>query len=135
MDKKFQKIAVKAFIVRDNKVLLLQSGNKRGWWEFPGGKIEYGEDAEAALKREIKEELLIETFTNEGIIDCLSRIVDFGEAGQPYHIIYPIYKCSIPEDAVFTLSEEHINGGWFSEDEVRDLEMWEGYRKLVLENL
>ena len=52
-----------AVIVRDGKILIGQ--RPRGeWgeleWEFPGGKLEPGEDAPAALARELREELAIE---------------------------------------------------------------------------
>lgn len=52
-----------AVIKKDNKILIAQRSNKMSLplkWEFPGGKIEKGEDKKAALKREIQEELSIE---------------------------------------------------------------------------
>lgn len=50
---------VGAAIVRDGAVLCAQraAGPLAGWWEFPGGKVEAGESAHAALRREIAEEL------------------------------------------------------------------------------
>jgi mutator protein MutT len=51
---------VAAVIRRDRKILITQrSGNVHlgGLWEFPGGKVEPGESLEAALEREIQEEL------------------------------------------------------------------------------
>lgn len=51
---------VGAIIVRGGKVLAAQRGPGmalEGMWEFPGGKIEQGEHPEAALVREIREEL------------------------------------------------------------------------------
>lgn len=40
-------------------------GEFKGWWEFPGGKIEKGESPQQALKREIKEELNTEINVGE----------------------------------------------------------------------
>ena len=50
---------VAAIIVRDGRVFATQRGYGawKDWWEFPGGKIEPGESPEAALVREIREEL------------------------------------------------------------------------------
>jgi 8-oxo-dGTP diphosphatase len=51
---------VGAVIVRDGLVFCVQrgpDGSLPGMWEFPGGKIEEGEAAAAALEREIQEEL------------------------------------------------------------------------------
>ncbi len=54
---------VAAVIERDGKILICQ--RKRGGphplkWEFPGGKVEPGEDSPSALARELREELQIE---------------------------------------------------------------------------
>lgn len=48
-----------AVILHDQRILAAQRGTGafKGLWEFPGGKIEAGESPEAALTREIKEEL------------------------------------------------------------------------------
>ena len=51
---------VAGMIVRDGRVLLARRGpamDLAGHWEFPGGKLEAGEGPEAALVRELREEL------------------------------------------------------------------------------
>jgi len=130
MDKKFQKVAVKAFIVKDNKVLLLQGGG-RGWWELAGGKIEYGENPREALARELQEELSVDNISIGEIIEARSRINDIGE---PLHMVFIIYRCTMTDNE-FKISDEHVDWKWASVEEVKELPMWEGYREVILENM
>jgi 8-oxo-dGTP pyrophosphatase MutT (NUDIX family) len=53
----FGKVAVKAVIVKDGKVLICRDARNADMWEIPGGRINEGEKLEEALKREIIEEL------------------------------------------------------------------------------
>ena len=53
-------VRVVAAVIKDNNRIFATArgyGEFKGWWEFPGGKIEAGETPEQALAREIKEEL------------------------------------------------------------------------------
>ncbi|WP_339717000.1 (deoxy)nucleoside triphosphate pyrophosphohydrolase, partial [uncultured Sneathiella sp.] len=56
-------VAAVALVDDDNRVLIAQRPEGKsmaGLWEFPGGKVETGETPEAALIRELKEELAID---------------------------------------------------------------------------
>lgn len=59
----FKVIVCGAILNKEKKIFLARRKAEKklgGFWEFPGGKLEHGEELEAALKREIKEELTID---------------------------------------------------------------------------
>lgn len=64
MKSKFQTplLAVDGLLVKEGKILLVKRAIEpfKGYWTLPGGRIEYGEEAESSLRREMKEELGIE---------------------------------------------------------------------------
>ena len=84
-------VAAVALIDADNRVLIAQRPEGKsmaGLWEFPGGKIEPGETPEAALHRELKEEL--------GIDLCMTCLAPFNFASHAYeafHLLMPLYIC------------------------------------------
>ena len=80
-----------ALIDADGRVLLQQRPPGKamaGLWEFPGGKVEPGETPEAALVRELEEELGIETHSS-----CLAPATFASEALGDRHLLLLLYVC------------------------------------------
>lgn len=109
---------VATVIFREGKVLCVQRPkNSKEYislkWEFPGGKVEQGEDRIQALKREILEELQLEIQN----IDFLTTV----EHIYPdFHLVMHAYKCKISSgEPVLT---EHADMKWLPVDELDQLD-------------
>jgi 8-oxo-dGTP diphosphatase len=84
-------VAACALIDADGRILLARrpEGKKMaGLWEFPGGKLAPGETAEAALIRELKEELGIDVATS-----CLAPFTFASHDYGHFHLLMPLYLC------------------------------------------
>ena len=114
MDCKFF-IAVKALLFYDGKFLLVKRSDKaRGehhFWEFPGGRMEFGETPEDALTRELMEE----TGLSVKII-CPLQTWNFYR-GDDTQIVGVTFLCKATTDTV-RLSNEHDAYAWVTHDEL-----------------
>jgi 8-oxo-dGTP diphosphatase len=84
-------VSAVALIDRDGRVLLAQRPEGKsmaGLWEFPGGKVEPGETPEAALIRELHEELGIATWSS-----CLAPLTFASHAYPDFHLLMPLFAC------------------------------------------
>jgi len=80
-----------ALIDTEGRVLLAQRPQGKslaGLWEFPGGKVEVGETPEAALIRELGEELGIETKSS-----CLAPLTFASHSYDDFHLLMPLFAC------------------------------------------
>lgn len=84
-------VSAVALIDPDGRVLIAQRPEGRsmaGLWEFPGGKVEPGETPEAALIRELGEELGIDTWAS-----CLAPLSFVSHAYDDFHLLMMLYAC------------------------------------------
>ena len=86
-------VAAVALVDSDGRVLLAQRPEGKamaGLWEFPGGKVHAGETPEAALIRELKEELDIDTDAK-----CLAPYTFASHSYPDFHLLMPLYVCRV----------------------------------------
>ena len=103
----------------DGRVLLAQRPDGKsmaGMWEFPGGKVEPGETPEAALIRELNEELDIDT-----VESCLAPLSFASHAYDDFHLLMLVYVCR-----KWKRTPRPVEGGaltWARAARLRDYEM------------
>lgn len=86
-------VAAVALVDADGRVLLAQrppGKSMAGLWEFPGGKVHEGETPEAALVRELKEELGIDTAES-----CLAPFAFASHGYEAFHLLMPLFVCRV----------------------------------------
>jgi 8-oxo-dGTP diphosphatase len=123
-----QRVAMKAVLVHNGKILLLREastygeGTQTGRWHMPGGRINPGEPWQTALKREVSEETGITEFE----IDAPIFVGEWFPTikGVPTHIVAMFHLCHVTNPVVL-LSEEHDDYRWVSADDWRELDVME----------
>ncbi|MDK7667436.1 NUDIX hydrolase [Cytobacillus oceanisediminis] len=111
-------IAIKGLIIHQGKALILQRADHddvgAGTWECVGGKLEFGEEIEGSLIREVKEEAGIDIS-----IEKLLYATTF-QTDPTRQVVVLKYLCSCQTDTVL-LSDEHKDFRWVPKDEAKQL--------------
>ncbi len=112
-------VVAAALLDKDNRVLLAQrpvGKSMAGLWEFPGGKVEPEESPEAALIRELDEELGIDITPA-----CLAPFTFASHAYDEFHLLMPLYICRKWHGTVTPREGQTI--AWVRANKLRSYEM------------
>jgi 8-oxo-dGTP diphosphatase len=112
-------VVAAALVDIDGRVLIARRPEGKalaGLWEFPGGKVEPGERPEAALIRELSEELGIDV--QEA---CLAPFVFASHAYDSFHLVMPLYLCRRWSGLV--VAREHAALAWVRPNALSDYPM------------
>jgi len=107
-------VAAVALLNEEGKVLLAKRPPGRplaGLWEFPGGKVDPGEDPETALIRELMEELGIEIARAD-----LVPLTFASHAYPEFHLLMPLYLCKRWEADIAAQENQELL--WVKPDEL-----------------
>lgn len=108
-----------ALVDPDGRILLTQrpaGKTMAGLWEFPGGKVEPMETPEAALIRELGEELGINVATS-----CLAPFTFASHGYEGFHLLMPLYLCRIWRG--IPRAREGQNLAWVYPNQIKDYAM------------
>ena len=108
-----------ALVDADKRILLAQRPEGKqlaGLWEFPGGKVDAGERPEAALIRELREELGITV--KEA---CLAPLTFASHAYETFHLLMPLYICRRWEGTPHGMEGQKL--AWARVNELRNYPM------------
>ncbi len=110
-------LIVSAALIENSEEVLLskrKEGLFKGFWEFPGGKVEEAESPEECLQRELKEELGIQVK-----VEKIEEVV-----WMPYehfNLLLLLYKCKLEKGTPVPLGCEEVR--WFKKGEIFSLPM------------
>jgi ADP-ribose pyrophosphatase YjhB (NUDIX family) len=99
-------VVAQAVILDADRTLLAVRGDLRGW-ELPGGTVEPGEEVEAALRREVREETGLE-------IEIVRRVGEYHRSGFRPHVAV-VFACR-PRGGALRTSGESRAVAWFAAD-------------------
>ena len=102
---------VAAILIQDGRLLATQRGYGpwKDWWEFPGGKVEQGEEPREALRREMQEELAVNIEAGKLVASVEYDYPDF-------HLSMLCFRCRVVADRLTLL--EHEAARWLSQEEL-----------------
>jgi 8-oxo-dGTP diphosphatase len=112
-------VSAVALLDADARVLLAQrppGKSLAGLWEFPGGKVEAGETPEAALIRELKEELSVDIRAS-----CLAPLGFASHSYEKFHLLMPLYICRQWQGRIEPTEGQKI--AWVRAQNLRDYPM------------
>ena len=112
-------LGVKALICNKENELLLVERERRSkfstqsYWDLPGGRIQKGETQLQALRRELEEEVGLQTIDEVYPLGMYPTNVRIPQPNGDVGLILALYAVTISSDFIPQLGEDHTSYGWF----------------------
>ncbi|MFH1916057.1 MAG: NUDIX hydrolase [Nanoarchaeota archaeon] len=118
----YQKITVAGLLIHGGKVLVIRRSKHEAYlsgnYELPGGKVDFGEQPEDALKREFLEETGLTIDVKKPY-----RVFSYISHENKRHIVEIVYTVDLKNQPDITLSEEHDDYQWITPTDIDQLPM------------
>ena len=125
-----QKISVGGMLVKDGKVLVVRRSNVEevlsGYYELPGGKVDFGDHPEETVIREFKEEVGLD-ITITRLLKVFTYVINYK------HTVELVYVVS--GEGKVRLSSEHDDYKWVNIYELDALQMTKEMKENIREGL
>lgn len=129
IDDSLYRVAVRALIIHNNKVLLVKEYDAGGWWAIPGGGIDYSETLSSSFTREIEEELGVPAEHISSDFKIIYHTIGKVVNGVPRMNVY--FKASILKERI--KKTKHVQQyAWFGKEEFLESNLNASYDKIEL---
>jgi 8-oxo-dGTP diphosphatase len=122
------KVATKAIIAKDGKILMTRDHRDNAIWDLPGGRINAGESVETGLRREIQEELGVDVRFKAMIYS--EQIVHTGEGSSHLFITCEV-TMENPDQPFRVPSEELAEVQWVDKDTIKGLKTYDNCMRAI----
>lgn len=118
MTEQLFQIGIKAIIRNDkNQILLLKN---KDYWDIPGGRMDQGEDIEAALLRELHEEIGVDRIANKQLWDVAKAVKQLPYGDMMTSLMLIVYHVQLPADQILHSCEPGATLHWVNPEEAAD---------------
>ena len=121
----FFRVSVQGICVQDGKIFLTrESDDKSGQWMLPGGGLDFGENMQEALKREVEEEVGLNVVgVSKSPVYTWISLFEKARGMDWYYSVVLAYQIDLAHWD-FILSEDCVEAGFFSPEEMRNLDIY-----------
>ena len=118
MTEQLFQIGIKAIIRNDeNQILLLKN---KDYWDIPGGRMDQGEDIEAALLRELNEEIDVDRIVGKQLWNVARAVKQLSYGNMMTSLMLIVYRVQLPADQIPHSCEPGAVLHWVSSEEAAD---------------
>jgi 8-oxo-dGTP diphosphatase len=128
-------LGIAAVIWNDRREVLLIRRTKeprKGQWSLPGGKVEFGESLEDAVRREVREETGLE-ITLLGLAGIAETFLDASAGAANAHFVLIDYSARVVSGEAVAASDA-ADATWFSRKQIAVLPLWSDTHRIIAQS-